>query len=201
MTIELLNVVLITIILIGAVAVGYLVCQIIMLTKNHKNTQNSIETKAKESFVKPPHSESFKAFNQTENISPAAPCMSSYRPSDEMADRTVMLSFGTVNVQPYARLRFLTCAGEASERVEFLVKKETMLGRDKRADIFVADSSVSKYHVIISVAQDKVWITDQNTTNGTFLNGRKIVPMSRALVTAETLITVGNTSFSIEMLY
>lgn len=201
MTIELLNVVLITIILIGAFAVGYLVCQIIILTKNHKNTQNSIETKEKESFVKPPHSESFKAFEQTENTPTDDPCISAYISSDETDTRTVMLSFGTVNVQPYARLRFLTCAGETSERVEFLVKKETMLGRDKRADIFVADKSVSKYHAIISVAQDKVWITDQNTTNGTFLNGKEIVPMKRALVTAETLITIGKTSFSIEMLY
>lgn len=57
----------------------------------------------------------------------------------------------------------------------FPLKTGTMiLGRESGCDIQIKDRGISKQHVRLQVTEDKVIITDLDSTNGTFVNGIKI---------------------------
>ena len=49
------------------------------------------------------------------------------------------------------------------------------IGRDSSADIYIKDTTVSRFHAFAHVIGGKWWIRDMNSSNGTFINGRKIV--------------------------
>ncbi len=50
----------------------------------------------------------------------------------------------------------------------------------------LADNQISRYHALITVANNQLYITDQST-NGTFLNGRPIRPGIQLLSSKDTL--------------
>lgn len=50
----------------------------------------------------------------------------------------------------------------------------------------LADNQISRYHALITVANNQLYITDQST-NGTFLNGRPIRPGIQPLSSQDTL--------------
>lgn len=58
---------------------------------------------------------------------------------------------------------------------EFVLnKKQNRIGRDNSADIVIKDESISRLHAIISVDQDIVSITDQESLNGVEIDGEVI---------------------------
>tara|TARA_Y100000991_G_C21969865_1_gene348815 strand:+ start:265 stop:2547 length:2283 start_codon:yes stop_codon:yes gene_type:complete len=55
------------------------------------------------------------------------------------------------------------------------IKNKVLIGRSKDCDIIINSSSVSRQHAEIAViSNEKYTINDLNSTNGTFVNGRKI---------------------------
>ena len=56
----------------------------------------------------------------------------------------------------------------------FLTQPEMTLGRDSTADITVSDQSISRKHAKITKETSKVFITDLGSSNGTFINDKKI---------------------------
>ena len=66
------------------------------------------------------------------------------------------------------------------------------LGRETDNDIVIADMGASRYHATITRGQDCWIITDQNSTNGTLVNGREV--NSIALRNGDT-ITIGTTEY------
>ena len=66
------------------------------------------------------------------------------------------------------------------------------LGRETDNDIVIADMGASRYHATITRGQDCWIITDQNSTNGTLVNGREV--NSSALRNGDT-ITIGTTEY------
>ena len=48
------------------------------------------------------------------------------------------------------------------------------LGRRPENDLIFTDTTVSGLHCEITVEEDTVYLTDKNSTNGTYLNGEKI---------------------------
>lgn len=48
------------------------------------------------------------------------------------------------------------------------------IGRTDPADIVLAHKSVSREHCLISLANDELFVTDLNSTNGTFIDGERI---------------------------
>jgi pSer/pThr/pTyr-binding forkhead associated (FHA) protein len=56
---------------------------------------------------------------------------------------------------------------------EYILKNgENILGRDASCDIHFAVDGVSKKHACLTVDEDKIYVTDLGSANGTFLNGR-----------------------------
>ena len=48
------------------------------------------------------------------------------------------------------------------------------IGRSAPADIFLAHPSVSREHCLIGLANDELFVTDLNSTNGTFVAGQRV---------------------------
>ena len=67
----------------------------------------------------------------------------------------------------------LEADGEALGEAD-IDKDRVMIGRDADNDIPLKAEYVSRHHAQITVEQGACWITDLNSTNGTFVNGRRV---------------------------
>ena len=63
--------------------------------------------------------------------------------------------------------------GEISKSYD-LIKEKSVVGRDPNSDIVIKDIEVSKIHLAITRKGNTFQSEDQNSTNGTFLNGKKL---------------------------
>lgn len=233
MTIRFMNVVLITIIVAGIIAIGYLVYEIILLARKRSmeiagEGQNApepgdpgaYERKLMENINEIQKiTEDFREIVQTLNETEERPMETAddYRKVAEYSgasasvsygngvrfydseERTIQINVGMEGIQVYACLRFLTLAGKPTRRREFLMKQQTMLGRERSTDIAIDDPSVSKLHAVISVDQDGIWITDQKTTNGTWLGRERLTPMHKTLIHGGEVIKLGATTFTVDL--
>jgi diguanylate cyclase (GGDEF)-like protein len=75
----------------------------------------------------------------------------------------------------------------------FLTQTEMIIGRDPAADISVSDQGISRKHAKITKDQGKVYITDSGSSNGTFINDKKIEPQKPSPLAKEDMIKLGNT--------
>ena len=71
-----------------------------------------------------------------------------------------------------------------------LLKSRTVIGRGSDADITVADAGTSRRHVEILWDGERAMVRDMNSTNGTLLNGRKVV---EAALPPDSTVTIGHT--------
>jgi len=55
-----------------------------------------------------------------------------------------------------------------------LSKSETTIGRSETNDIAIDDPGLSRQHAVIRLAGGQVMIQDMTSTNGTFVNGRRV---------------------------
>ena len=74
---------------------------------------------------------------------------------------------------------------EDGSRQEHPVLGTSLLGRGAESDIRVDDLSVSRTHALITCVRGVYWLTDANSTNGTFLNDEQL--------TAPTVLVDGDT--------
>lgn len=77
----------------------------------------------------------------------------------------------------------------------YVIEKDiTAIGRDLACDVpLPEDGSVSKRHAEIKKQHDAYFIIDLKSTNGTFVNGKKI---STSQLKNDDVITVGNTQIT-----
>ena len=59
------------------------------------------------------------------------------------------------------------------------------IGRSAPADVVLADSKVSRSHCLVELKEDELFVSDLNSTNGTFVEGKR--------VTGAALLPVGST--------
>ncbi|HZE16861.1 MAG TPA: FHA domain-containing protein, partial [Mycobacterium sp.] len=64
------------------------------------------------------------------------------------------------------------------------------IGRSKANDVVVSDSLVSRVHAVLVFTPAGIEIRDNNSSNGTFVNG---APVTRALLREGDIVTIGNT--------
>ena len=81
-----------------------------------------------------------------------------------------------------------------SQTIE-LDRDRTTLGRGSDADYRFDDNSLSRLHATIYRDGDRVWVVDENSTNGTFVNGKKI---DRATLVTGDRLRVGRVELILE---
>src|SRR5262249_27574885 len=62
----------------------------------------------------------------------------------------------------------------------FLTQQEMTIGRDPAADISVADQSISRKHAKVFKDGEKVRLMDLGSSNGTFINDKKMIANNSA---------------------
>ncbi len=110
-----------------------------------------------------------------------------------MADTTV------VNASPLGQ--HLERIAE-SQQVSYLVfnKKritlvaKIMIGRETDNTIVVDNKLASRHHCMIQKIRDAYFLKDENSTNGTFLNGRRIPPDKYVRLNPGDKITIGSSN-------
>ena len=76
-----------------------------------------------------------------------------------------------------------------------LEKGENLIGRSKNNKINLSeDLQLSRKHLVIKLADNKCTIKDLNSSNGTFLNGSRILDIEYPLKDSD-IIKCGNTAF------
>lgn len=96
----------------------------------------------------------------------------------------------------YARLIPLT--NGALEPLCISPGKDTLtIGRDKTADYRVAASQISRCHAKLRNKPDGLYIEDQNSTNGTFLNTKRLPSMTEYKLSKGDIIGIANEEFFI----
>jgi len=63
---------------------------------------------------------------------------------------------------------------ESANLEQLMLPSITMIGRATECQLKIASNQVSRRHCRISVAQDRVWIEDLGSANGTFIDGNRI---------------------------
>jgi len=74
------------------------------------------------------------------------------------------------------------------------------LGRGKDNDIILDDPRVSSNHAQFSLGRDGWLVGDLNSSNGTLLNGQKLMPRRPAPLGAGDIVQIGNFAFQIRSL-
>ena len=74
----------------------------------------------------------------------------------------------------------------------FLTQSEMTIGRDASADLTVNDQSISRKHAKIVKANGKVAITDLGSSNGTFVNDKKVEKDATVVLAKEDMVKLGN---------
>ncbi len=77
----------------------------------------------------------------------------------------------------------------------FLTQDEMTLGRDSAADITVSDQGISRKHAKVTKEGGKAFITDLGSSNGTFINDKKITAGEKVALVKEDMIKLGNSIF------
>lgn len=83
--------------------------------------------------------------------------------------------------------------GPDAGRVYSLHSKELVVGRGIDAEVHIADSGVSREHARIFLRSDELWVRDEQSCNGTFVDGFRV---SNARIEEGSLVQFGgNASF------
>lgn len=86
----------------------------------------------------------------------------------------------------------LVCiSGQSQNELVKLRRDNTIFGREK-ADIIVSDAEVSSTHCQVQCIEDTYHIFDMNSSNGTFVNGQRIV---KAKLKEGDIVEIGKTAF------
>ena len=77
----------------------------------------------------------------------------------------------------------------------FPLERPKVVGRSDEADIVIDDGYASEFHLRIGLQDDEVTLNDLGSTNGTYLNGRRVtVP---TVITRGDSIQIGKTVFEV----
>ena len=93
--------------------------------------------------------------------------------------------------------RIICMTGKKRGEVYYIKSKRILLGRSRDADIMVYDSQSSREHAELSRVGPNYILTDLNSNNGIFVNGKKINQVS--LKTKDRII-IGKTIYKYEII-
>lgn len=72
-----------------------------------------------------------------------------------------------------------------------------MVGRDEACDVVIPDAGVSRQHARVLLHNAAVWVQDEGSRNGVFVNGKRVVRHRQLAPGVEMLI--GEHAFTLEL--
>ena len=116
-----------------------------------------------------------------DSAEPAAPSIAS--PSPAAMETGEMLPYGEVPIPPTTFLQgegmgawLLVLHGPQRGQHLPLHGAETAIGRAPGSvDLVVEDPKVSRRHAVIKLSNGRYWLYDKNSTNGSYVNGRRVI--------------------------
>jgi diguanylate cyclase (GGDEF)-like protein len=121
--------------------------------------------------------------------------------SNDEADTTAVLSGEQEALKrELARAReqaacFIIIRGHPQGHRFSLAQPDMIIGRDEAAQVVVSDPSISRKHAKISQVDGRVTLTDLASSNGSFVNDKKLEPGTSVVLMKEDMIKLGNTIF------
>ena len=88
------------------------------------------------------------------------------------------------------RLTYPTPEGSKEIRIE---SSKTSFGRGSEAEVRFPDDGLSRLHATVYRDGDRLWVVDENSSNGTFVNGVRVGGAGTPLRTGDS-ITIGNST-------
>ena len=80
------------------------------------------------------------------------------------------------------------------------LSESTFVGRDKTLKIFIDDNSVSRKHAEITLTIDGWMVCDLGSTNGTFINGKKLSGKSYSILSND-IVQFGEIGLVVESIH
>ena len=74
-------------------------------------------------------------------------------------------------------------------------EKSFTIGRSLEATIALSEPNISRIHVMVVSKHDRVWIEDQNSANGTYINGERIQTQKLVAISPLDKIRLGTANF------
>lgn len=91
-------------------------------------------------------------------------------------------------------------SGRAQLGQQTLDQTEWTIGRADTCDLVLTGEGVSRTHAKIQFLDSEYYLTDEQSTNGTFVNGKKLLPNQRHQLQAEDTLQMGKTTLYVEEL-
>ena len=85
--------------------------------------------------------------------------------------------------------KLIVKSGDEINKTYLLDKNKNTIGRDPKSDIVIDDIEISRNHLEVLIQGEEVLFEDLNSTNGTFLNGKRLE--KTAAVSDGDLISIG----------
>lgn len=101
--------------------------------------------------------------------------MSGPKKIDESShDSTVITSIEKLETDQDRKAYVLFLSGPLQGKLYCLDQEQTIVGRAEDVDIPINDTRISRHHFRISTENGKAFIEDLGSTNGTFVNGKRV---------------------------
>lgn len=98
------------------------------------------------------------------------------------------------------QIKFLKISGKETDETEnFKDQQLITVGRNELSDVYIEDRRVSRYHAIIFCKNRNVFITDCNSTNHTYVDGKEIPAQTPIKLTKDSMISMGETEFQVSL--
>lgn len=92
----------------------------------------------------------------------------------DTAEKTVVTQVGKVEAPGEKNAYILFLSGPLVGKLHALQEGETIIGRQNDVDIPINDNRISRQHLSVAVNPDGTVLTDLGSTNGTFVNGKRV---------------------------
>lgn len=110
------------------------------------------------------------------------------------SDATVVLD--ERNVQPL----YFDLIPEDWQREEIRVRKSPFfIGKNpEKADAVIGDGEISRVHAKLVVEEEGIYVIDQESTNGTYVNGKRLVPWERKRIGRDDRVGFSSVCYRVE---
>ena len=98
----------------------------------------------------------------------------------------------------HAKLVFLKGTEEVGEYV-LRTGRTIVVGRGKKADIFLDDPTISRGHLSLQLSDTGLYVTDLDSSNGTLVGGQRIRPRHSSLFIPGDGISLGDHSIQVHL--